>query len=1589
MPQGPPRPGQPSPGQSGPPMGQESPPRTSGTAEDPATDSDSAESETGKYWALQGLRGLPITIDRPSQEIGRLMGEERTFRSLGSEPLLDITVFRDSRMRWLALSVALAVVAWGLLLMARPVASRIRFVVLVAILSCGLPVLGGPTTEFVLVFEHALLAALALIPIWVILSAVTRSIRWLMGRMSRSALTATSASAVVLAGFGVAGLASAAEAQQEELKTWLEPLLRREQPVRVPDDAVVIPYDPEDEQGPSRAKKVLVPYARYVELWNLAYPGREIGTETSAPEFSLAGAKYQATLKEGDHVLLRGTVDIEVFSDQPVNVPLALNNAVVTSAVLDGKPARLETIVPRGGADETDQQQARPHNARPRAPSMLSLLVQGEGHHQLEVTIRIAIDREGGWRRARATIPHAEATAVELKVPDPGTTIRYPLKGTVLTETTDTAGDVLPVTLQESGLWDVTWRAEISPGASDQALTATSAALVDVREDGLRIVWQVELKFGQTERGVFQLDVPSDYLVEDVEGSNVRGWDRSREGDRTLLNVELLKAVKQQETIRLHLSHRTSFISRTMSNVKTSDAQASQRGESNPGEDGADGAPLPPDDPNRERYETSFTTPVVSVPGAALHRGTVQIRRSPVLELRTIDATGVSRTDGESVTQKLAPLMGDQQSPLKVRGYQAYQFNATPFTVRISASRIQPPVEARLRTIVRIGETESTLESEIRLATERRDIYVVEVAIADTLQLEQVTAAGLTDWSLVETGDRRLLRAFFSAGKAERVRLSLQGRLGGDLADQATELPRLEVLNVSRQHGSIVVQTDPALDARTDELIGCQNVLLERVANWLSPEQRGLARLAVEYRGTTYSGKILVSRRQPRVSCNTITNVRVTYRDIQETILLDFEITVAGVRQLRFRLPPWLRDADISAPRLRQKTITPLDNQDHVQVELTLQDAVTGQYRVVVENDRALAPQRQLAPLPLIDTGTVNNRYVTLENAGRDEIVVDGVSEMEAVARGSRAWKQLTDRLRAGNFATVYVATTAGTEPMFGYRTKQRKRVVTAGATIGLARTTLVLDPNGAYRASMLLKVDNRTEPYLEIRLPPNAELWTTHVAGDPVKPAQSVTAHPDAAHPDAAPPDRLRRIPLIKTEEGDLDYEVVLKYAGQLGTLRFPRSVRFPIIRSENINIELSQVKLYLPETHRWYHFDGTAARVAGEEDFEAGFVAYQTQQIEELAQTIRSSNQFSRSRAIYNVEKLGKQFGSWHEGIENKTSNEVLQSKLERNRRVFEAAEQQIRDVAGQEEQTVDNRGILNRFYEQQENRLSKNSVTRLGSNFSVPEQSAPTRSSSAFQFNSDWFLADPAGKEASPTKKAAETPGGEKGNIPQSGKARLQQRESYRVRQQAKMPAERDAAQQVFQKQSAASQPVAQPPTDRAEHQTKADLGRAYQERIQDQEQRRQAARGRQSGADGDGRRESSADLYTEGDQSMEPRRGLSSLDFQLPTRGQVFHFATPDHEVRITARPLRRELQDRVISFAGLLLMIGALLMAIAIARRLSRSRIGRTVSVTLLCGCGLVLIVLAVFPLFGIAMFLGSVLLAIQWHRRSKHACEEG
>ena len=73
-----------------------------------------------------------------------------------------------------------------------------------------------------------------------------------------------------------------------------------------------------------------------------AFPDQKLQAKPPLTAWSLAGAAYEATLSGDDYLLLTGRLDIEVYADQPVQIPLRLAGGVLASATTAGKPADQE-----------------------------------------------------------------------------------------------------------------------------------------------------------------------------------------------------------------------------------------------------------------------------------------------------------------------------------------------------------------------------------------------------------------------------------------------------------------------------------------------------------------------------------------------------------------------------------------------------------------------------------------------------------------------------------------------------------------------------------------------------------------------------------------------------------------------------------------------------------------------------------------------------------------------------------------------------------------------------------------------------------------------------------------------------------------------------------------------------------------------------------------------------------------------------------------------------------------------------------------------------------------------------------------------
>ena len=323
---------------------------------------------------------------------------------------------------------------------------------------------------------------------------------------------------------------------------------------------------------------------------------------------------------------------------------------------------------------------------------------------------------------------------------------------------------------------------------------------------------------------------------------------------------------------------------------------------------------------------------------AALRSGEPAINRSPMLSIRTASATGVTRAD-------LPPSnAAADDSPLFLKAFQAYDFAAVPFAVRLAVEPVSLKTSAVVQTIVRLAERERKFESGILFTAEGRPLYRARLVLPQDFRLDHVQALVAQvlvafEWAVTEEAGRKVLTVYLGKGVNGAVSIQLDGKLGEGAMLQMP-LPRIEVLDVDRQEGDTVVQVDPALEIRAEALTNVESVPLARTFGWLNDTQRPLAQLALHHTRPDYSARLVLTARRPDVGCFTVSNSRVTDRTIQDTILLDWTIKNAGIKEVVFLLPAWMKDSRISVPLLREKTVKPVDDKpgSPVRVRLQLQD---------------------------------------------------------------------------------------------------------------------------------------------------------------------------------------------------------------------------------------------------------------------------------------------------------------------------------------------------------------------------------------------------------------------------------------------------------------------------------------------------------------------------------------------------------------------------------------------------------------------------------------------------------------------------
>jgi hypothetical protein len=1565
------------------PQPSETPPVDRPNADDgePQAETESAGRASGKdskqLWALEGMSSLEINLNSSSDF-------ETQFSSLGEEHRLSLGTVNLARWETMSLAAGILAVLIGLGLWNKSAKIKLRWVITLLLIG-SVPLLASQSLGRVAVlFDTLFLAGFALIPLYVLLGLIVGGARFVKSIACRCCSPQQTPTMTVLLGLTLAACFTNSPVFAQEsapevvdisrLKNLLSEL---EGPIVIPGDAIIVPYDPEQAIAPSPTQKLLIPLPEYRRLWEASHPGEKSSVIPFAVAYSVSHADYQVTLGSNDSLNVKGVLEIISYRDSMQVVPLELRNAVIVVATMNGQPAKLQY---RNTNPAVQQQAAQvPNAAAVGGETNLDLLISGKGRHRLEFQAELGVVSQGAWRISNAQLPRAASQSFQITIPEPQTeVVQQGLADTTTYESVN-ANESWSTAISAAGLLNLRWRTKLNSGQVDQSLTAVSYSIFDIREDALRMTWQANLEFGRSTRDAFSFDVPGDYRIEAVVGANVRGFTTRREADRQLVDVTLLKSVQGTEQVTL-----------TLSQKRSADAE-----------------------------DTQVSVPVVQIRDAALESGEVAIRRSPRLELQVALADGISRYESNATLDQLSA-QADQMDAaiLAPVPFQVFRFVKPPYNLDLRVQNLVSEPSIDVRSALRIGSSETTLDVVFRVNPSGVPVYQLEVLVPKELVPLRVGNES-QEWTMTDSDEGNRLTIRFINGQTGMFEVPvlfqwLKAAEATDSDEVLLRVPQIRVEMCKRQTGVMMIVPEPDVEVRFGQLEDCEGTMLNQGPAWMIAQQRVLTKASLRFNSANYTAELKLVRRIPEVSARTISNVLVTSNSLEETVLVDLDIQQAGVRQISLLVPEYLIDGAINAKLLQQKTVTAVldsNNQEvagWVRLTLDLQDDVRGRYSLLIQKDRLLTEAGQKIELPTVEGVKANRRYVALENAGRDEILIESgsISGLEELGPQESKWKELTNLL-GDSIARAFVADTTDGRSELTLETLEREQVDRAGARIGLAQTTMVVDEEGGYRAAVEFRVSNADEPFLELQLPNAAELWTVTVAGEPGKAIQGAPGQQGQV-----------RIPLVKTAEGEGDYSVQIKYAGKINLNSKAQKTSFPLIRSNNINIELSQVRLMLPKDLQWFDFNGTMRLVDDESDLAQGFQSYLNKRIQEATQALSSgSNSYSKVRAAVNLSQSRQLLEDNRRelGRLDRNDNGVQQLFLQNDKLLEDAEEQAQIEFNQASDLSLDNRSRLNQAWREQEVERSNNVIRGYSSNFEGAYNGGKD-DSGKLNYNADFFAQNqlqtnkaqnPQGQSLTEESASGESKGqlrtvdgkkdfGRKGGYEddlksaQINRFNAQQQIDFDVQDEQRLGQQSGVAQnkelpklQAYRDQLERNDRFAQPqaptgnpanPMSNLEGVVSGGLPGGFGGQMGGGANIAPPAYANQAGQG------PSANTGTERFEQLWDNvdTGFASLDVTLPERGRVYRFTTPRGEMEITARAIPDNLTRRG---SKLLQVIGFIVGLIFITRPkvLGMLRVaGQTIvfSLALMLG-GLISLMAGFLPVLGFIMLVVGIVFIIR------------
>lgn len=848
---------------------------------------------------------------------------------------------------------------------------------------------------------------------------------------------------------------------------------------------------------------IVLPYAQFLEMWNrLVAPDQPL--RQPPVNGVIARADYVGAVK-GELVQLDATLDVEVLGGAWAQLPVQFGDAAIGAArSADG------AVLLRGVGE-----------------GQYELLVQGQGKHQIKLSLVTGVKSATDGRSFTVPCPAVGVSNLDLEIPEKDLAVQVTPQRTSELRADPQGVTHIRAVLGATREFTVHWQPK--SGRTDQAAglaNVTDTIAIDVGDGVVHTQAVLEYQILRGSLGELVVDVPPEQRLLDVQVPGLRDWQTETVDNRQRVKVRLHAPATEAMRLELHTE-----------------------------------APL---------AEKAFQVGQVRAIGVA--------RESGILAVRSAEDVGLEYEARESLTRIDA---ADAPESLRKPGGTFYKFFTPDHKLSVVASPLKPHLVVTSHLSVLLDKTRLTTRGEFKYQVSRSGIFTLAFRLPTGFQVDDVRAEGMERFEVTSANDTPTLTVYFTKKLLGDLTVAVTASQARDKPAGELALPLLEPLNATREQGFVAVMVPESLEAKTDAAqrqAARAATPAELTAGGFQPQVPTGSALAAAFSFVTRPVRIVQSvterPRRTMVAVGTVANVKEDV--VQVTTTFGYQIQFAGTDTFRLAVPAAVSDRlEIEGEGIKERRKAEQADTDGLIVwTIVLHSEALGQRTFTATYDQKITvpdqgTQFEFQPIKALDAD---------RETGEMSIHKDRALAIEATPTGLEEIDPRELTQAAGK-----------SQPYLAYRYYEHPARLTLNVTkhalqdvvktiVRRAYIEVVVTEDGpvTVRARYELKSSERQRLAVTLR---NPRILGITVGGQNVAPEKAPSA------PDADPADKTYFINVARTADSDEPFQIatVFEMPRPETALKITDLLRLPLPWFDaGVKFQAVYVRIWMPKDYR-----------------------------------------------------------------------------------------------------------------------------------------------------------------------------------------------------------------------------------------------------------------------------------------------------------------------------------------------------------------------------------------------------------------------